>query len=121
MANALVERGRLEANVLVWLTAQVEAHLPQAKQVRVADQHGAGQYGEPAKSEKADEYPLTSGILDAPHGFRHGPPLPIKQVEAETGEQDVGAAFNGKRNKLRPASLEPRTRHHAMLNGEEAQ
>src|SRR6266852_4724391 len=120
VSNALVEHRRLEANRLIGLTAQVKCDLPQAKKVSVTDHNRTSQNGEPAKAEKSEKYPLASGVLDAPHNSRHWPPLPIEQIEAQAGEQDIRAPFNGVRNKFRPRSLEPLARHHAMLDSEQA-
>src|SRR5712664_1260925 len=120
VANALVKHGRLEANRLIGLTAQVKRDLPQSKKVCVTDHNRASQNGEPTKSEKGEKDPLANAVLDIPHNSRHGPPLPIEQIEAQAGEQNIRAPFNRVGNKFRPRTLEPRARHHAMLDSEEA-
>src|SRR6266478_4245501 len=120
VANALVEHGRLETNRFIGLTAQVKRDLPQAKKVSVTDHNRASQNGEPTKTEKGEKYPLAGAVLDFPHNSRHGPPLPIEQIEAQAGEQDIRAPFNWVRNKFRPRTLEPQARHDAMLDSEEA-
>ena len=120
VANALVEHWRLEANRFIGLTTQVKCDLPQAKKVSVTDHNRASQNGEPAKTEKGDKYPLASAVLDFPHNSRHGPPLPIEQIETQAGEQDIRAPFNRVGNKFCPRAFEPQARHHAMLDSEEA-
>ncbi len=121
VANTLVEHGRLEADRLIGLAAQVNRDLAQAKKVRVTDQHGASQNGEPAKKEKSQKCPLASRVLDSPDSLGHWPPLPKEQIEGQAGEQDIGAAFHWLGNQFRPRTLEPRACHHAMLDGEEAE
>ena len=121
VANALVEHGRLEANRVIGLSAQVKRDLPQAKKVRVAHHKGTSQDGEPTKKEKGQRYPSANWILDIPHNSRHRPPLPIEQIEAQAGQQDVRAPFDCVWNKFRPRTLEPLARHHAMLDSEETE
>src|SRR5271154_6726903 len=70
VTNFLVEHWRLESNWLIGLTAQVKCDLPQTKEVSMANHQGACQNGEPAKTEKSDKSPMTSGTLNIPHSSR---------------------------------------------------
>jgi hypothetical protein len=79
--NVLMEHWRLESNRLVGLIAQVKRYLPQTEEVRMANHQRTRENGNSAETEKNKKYPLASGILNVPHNFGHGSPLPIQEVE----------------------------------------
>jgi hypothetical protein len=121
MADVLIEGGRLETGGRVLLAASVETDLPQPKKVGVADQKRAAENREPAKRGERKQDPPAGGVFYVPDDARHGPPLPEKQDEKQTGQQHVGAALDGPGNQLGPPPLEPLPCHHAVLDGEKPQ
>src|SRR5881394_622556 len=121
MADGLVERRRLKANRFILLAAHVGHDLPNAKKVRVAHQARADENGYPAKTEEGEESQAPSIALNIPDHSSHRTPLPIKEIQAQAGEQDVCAALNLMRNKFGPGALKPGAGHEAVLDGEEAQ
>jgi hypothetical protein len=53
--------------------------------------------------------------------MRDGPPLPEQQGQCGARRDDISAALGVPGNKSRPAALKSLPRHHAVLNGEDAQ
>src|SRR5438309_11829521 len=121
MPDGLVERRRLEADRFILLAAHVGHDLPNAKKVRVAHQASADENGQPAKTEEGEENQAPSIVLNIPDHSGDRAPLPIKEIQAQAGEQDVRAALNLMRNKSCPGALKPRAGHETVLDGEEAQ
>ena len=69
---------------------------------------------------KREQHPQTR-VLYAPDGAGYGLPLPVHQVEDQTGEQHEGASLHGFGDDPRPPVFEALTGHDAVLNREEHQ
>src|ERR1700730_14112777 len=121
MTDMLVEHRCLEANRHGLLAFPVESDLTQPKEVEMTDHKRATQDRQPPDPVERYQSRVTCGVLYVPHGFGHGPPLPIEQVQAKTSHQHIRAALNRLGNDSRPQVLKPLPRHHAVLDGEKPQ
>lgn len=121
VAHKLVEKRRPESWLRIFLSAPVEIDLPQAEEIGMIDESRADQHRRPAQQEERPQEITPDGIPHVPHDLRHRSPLPEEQNQCQTRQQDVSASLNRLRNNSRPPTLESGTRHHAVLNGEEAE
>src|SRR5438105_3064386 len=118
MADDLVEKDRPESEVRVLLPALIQIDLPESEEVEVVYEERADEHQRPAEEEERPQNVIPHRVLNVPHHVRQRSPLPEEQYEREARKQNVCAALDRLRHVPSPPALEPRSRHHAMLDGE---
>ena len=102
-------------------TAKIEPDLSQPEQIEMVDQERGGEHQKPAERKGGIHQRPAGLILDVPDNSTERTPLPEEQDERQAAGEDVGAALGGVRHHAEQNALEPWPRHHAVLDGEEAQ
>src|ERR1019366_5474871 len=90
---------------------QVQQHLAQSEQIKVADHEGGKQDDEPAEPERGKQSDMARAILYIPDNSDNRPPLPENEEQEKAGQQNIGAALEAGRNDFGPGFLEPRPGH----------
>src|SRR2546423_836949 len=121
VADELVKKDRPESEVRVLAPALIQVDLPESEEVEVVNEKRAEEHKRPADEEERPEDVAPRRVFNAPHRVRQRSPLPEEQYERKAREQNVRAALDRLRDKTRPPALEPRSRHHAVLHGEQAE
>src|SRR5947209_7348144 len=121
MADDLVEKDSPESEVRVLAPALVHVDLPESEEVEVVDEERADEHQRPAEEEERPQNVNPYRIFNAPKRVRQRSPLPEEQYEREAREQNVRAALDRLRHVPSPPALEPRSRHHAVLDCEQAE
>src|SRR5205085_3624304 len=115
------KKDRPESEVRVLAPALIQVDLPESEEVEVVNEKRAEEHKRPADEEERPEDVAPRRVFNAPHRVRQRSPLPEEQYERKAREQNVRAALDRLRDKTRPPALEPRSRHHAVLHGEQAE
>src|SRR5437879_8152308 len=121
MSNIPIKRRRRELKMRIFLAAEIGIDLLHSKQAEVTYEAGADQNQSPSQRTKGMECSNGKRVCGIPHEVLDRLPLPVEKIEKQAGGEHIYAALNRRRDDLRPRALEPLTRHHAVLNREQAQ
>src|ERR1700679_112578 len=80
MADELVEHGSLEPHRRIWSLPVVEPDLAEAQEIHMTDQQGRYEDNGPTGKGHGPQQHRRRA-LELPNNIRHGPPLPIQQLQ----------------------------------------
>src|SRR5438105_1969865 len=116
MTHELVWSGRAELQFRVRLSDQLQPHLTESEEIEVIDEECRHQHESPTERERNPQCDSRRVAVDRPHHAPEGTPLPEQQNQRNAGEEHIRRSLHFLRHDARPRRLEPRSRHHAVLN-----